>query len=125
MTSEADFLAAIAGRPDDELLLQVFADWLEENGEDQRASWVRSPVIRRWMGEQFESPIPAIIRVLKSRKGAVGVRRAVSLIGVAIVPELLPLLKDEDAYVRLQAVWCVRKVGKAAAGTSAVAVLLE
>jgi uncharacterized protein (TIGR02996 family) len=125
MTSEADFIGAIAARPDDELLLQVFADWLEENGEGQRADWVRSPPIRRWMGEKFENPIPAIIRVLKSKKGAVEVRRAVSLIGAAIVPELLPLLKDEDAYVRLQAAWCVRKVGKVAAGTPAVALLLD
>src|SRR5262249_2291832 len=34
-----------------------------------------------------------------------------------------PLLKDEDHYVRLQAVWCVRKVGKQA--SDAVPALLE
>src|SRR5262249_13522667 len=43
------------------------------------------------------------------------VRRAVPLVGAVILPELLPLLNDEDSYVRLQAVWWVRKLGKKAA----------
>ncbi len=38
---EAAFLAAIAAEPDDDLPRQVFADWLEENGQPERAELIR------------------------------------------------------------------------------------
>ncbi|HEY1379134.1 MAG TPA: TIGR02996 domain-containing protein [Gemmataceae bacterium] len=41
MTDRAAFLAAIAARPDDDLPRLVFADWLDEHGEADRAAFVR------------------------------------------------------------------------------------
>src|SRR5262245_18951060 len=114
MNREADFVAALAASPGDALLLRAFADWHEEQG-DLRAAWVRCTDVRVWMGEKFDSPIPGLIAALKAKKRVLQVRRAMPCVGAAIVPELLPLLKDEDHYVRLQAVWCVRKIGKTAA----------
>jgi uncharacterized protein (TIGR02996 family) len=41
MEEEAGFIAAIAAQPDDELLRLVFADWLEEHGQVERAELIR------------------------------------------------------------------------------------
>lgn len=40
MSSEAEFIAMIASRPDD-AARQVFSDWLEENGQVERAEYIR------------------------------------------------------------------------------------
>lgn len=39
---ERDFVEAIIDDPEDEMILLVFADWLEENGQADRAEWVRA-----------------------------------------------------------------------------------
>lgn len=39
----AAFLRAIAANPDDDTPRLVFADWLEEHGEPERAEFVRCP----------------------------------------------------------------------------------
>src|SRR4051812_48918640 len=41
MTDRAAFLAAIAANPDDDLPRLVFADWLDEHGDADRAAFVR------------------------------------------------------------------------------------
>jgi len=41
MASEAEFIAAIAANPDDDLSRLVFSDWLEENGQPERAEFIR------------------------------------------------------------------------------------
>jgi uncharacterized protein (TIGR02996 family) len=41
MTDEADFLRAIIERPDDDLPRRVFADWLDEHGQPERAEFIR------------------------------------------------------------------------------------
>jgi uncharacterized protein (TIGR02996 family) len=41
MKSEAEFIAAIAAEPEDNLPRLVFADWLEENGLTERAELIR------------------------------------------------------------------------------------
>lgn len=51
MTNDADFLAAILARPDDDLPRLVYADWLEEGGQDARAKVIR---------DQCADPRPAV-----------------------------------------------------------------
>jgi uncharacterized protein (TIGR02996 family) len=41
MSSERAFLTAILAQPDDDGLRQVFADWLEDNGDAARAEFIR------------------------------------------------------------------------------------
>ncbi|MBN9120788.1 MAG: TIGR02996 domain-containing protein [Planctomycetes bacterium] len=41
MADENDFLAAIVDRPDDDALRLVFADWLDEHGQPDRAAFIR------------------------------------------------------------------------------------
>jgi uncharacterized protein (TIGR02996 family) len=41
MPTEADFLAVIAAEPDDDTHRLVFADWLEDQGENDRAEFIR------------------------------------------------------------------------------------
>lgn len=122
MNSEADFIAAIAASPNDELLLRAFADWLEEQG-DRRAAWVRLRQVRAWMGPNFDDPIPKLIDALERRRDVIRVRKAAGLIGAPIVPELTALLGHKEPYVRKQAIWCLRRIGKPAA--EAVPALLE
>lgn len=43
MTTEAAFLKALRNKPDDDATRLVFADWLEERG-DERAAWMRAQV---------------------------------------------------------------------------------
>jgi uncharacterized protein (TIGR02996 family) len=44
VTDEAAFLAAIIERPDDDVPRLVFADWLDEHGQPERAEFVRVQV---------------------------------------------------------------------------------
>jgi uncharacterized protein (TIGR02996 family) len=44
MTAEKGFLRAILDDPDDESHRLIFADWLEENGDPERAAFVRAQV---------------------------------------------------------------------------------
>src|SRR3954467_3828719 len=41
MSSEAAFLSEIRERPDDDSPRLVFADWLDENGDPDRAEFIR------------------------------------------------------------------------------------
>jgi uncharacterized protein (TIGR02996 family) len=41
MDTEAAFIAAIAAQPDDDAVRLVFADWLDENGQPERAEFIR------------------------------------------------------------------------------------
>jgi uncharacterized protein (TIGR02996 family) len=41
MNKHEDFLHAVCENPDDEMLRLLFADWLEENGEEERAEFIR------------------------------------------------------------------------------------
>jgi uncharacterized protein (TIGR02996 family) len=127
MDSEAQFVAAIAASPDDALLLRAFADWLEERG-DRRAPWVRltgvrSRRMREWMGPAFEDPIPKMIAALKKGRRVMAVRHAAEEVGAAMVPELIALLKHERPDTRRQAIWCLRRIGKAA--SEALPALME
>src|SRR5262249_61126899 len=44
-------------------------------------------------------------------------------VGAAMVPELVGLLKHERRYTREQAIWCLRRIGKAA--SEALPALME
>jgi uncharacterized protein (TIGR02996 family) len=44
MTDDAALLAAVAAAPDDDLPRLVYADWLDENGQPERAEFVRAQV---------------------------------------------------------------------------------
>src|SRR5262245_29703782 len=122
MNTEAEFVAAIAANPYDDLLRGAFADWLEERG-DRRAPWVRSHHVLEWMRPNFEDPIPKLIASLKRRKRVIAVRDAAGAIGAAIVPDLVGLLSHEHPSVREQAIQCLRRVGKAAG--EAIPALME
>ena len=41
MTLDGAFLQAIIANPDDNALLLVYADWLEEHGQPERAEIIR------------------------------------------------------------------------------------
>ena len=41
MTNEANFLAAIRENPDDDAVRLIFADWLEDQGDTDRAEFIR------------------------------------------------------------------------------------
>jgi uncharacterized protein (TIGR02996 family) len=41
MTDHAPFIAAVIARPDDDLPRLIYADWLDENGECERAEFIR------------------------------------------------------------------------------------
>jgi uncharacterized protein (TIGR02996 family) len=44
VTDQAPFIAAIIARPDDDLPRLIYADWLDENGECERAEFIRCQV---------------------------------------------------------------------------------
>ena len=46
MPEQDSFLAAITAAPDDDLPRLVFSDWLDENGEPERAAFIRAQVQR-------------------------------------------------------------------------------
>lgn len=46
MSDREAFVSAIAANPDDDLLRLVFADWLEEHGDPERAEFIRTQI--RW-----------------------------------------------------------------------------
>jgi uncharacterized protein (TIGR02996 family) len=51
MTPEAGFLQDICENPDDDLPRLVYADWLEDNGDPDRAEFIRVQVRRARLGE--------------------------------------------------------------------------
>lgn len=44
MSERAAFISAILDKPDDDTVRLVFADWLEEHGEDARAEFIRTQI---------------------------------------------------------------------------------
>src|SRR3954463_15181880 len=44
MNPDAALLAEIVANPDDDLPRRVYADWLDENGDDDRAEFIRGQV---------------------------------------------------------------------------------
>jgi uncharacterized protein (TIGR02996 family) len=63
-SQEESFLQAIRTAPGDETPRLVYADWLEEAG-DERAPWVRDAKLFAWMGPNLENPIPKLIASLQ------------------------------------------------------------
>src|SRR5262245_24690362 len=122
MTTEADFLTAIAANPHDEVAKLVFADWLEKRG-DPRGAWLRVPWLREWLGPTLQSPIPAVVEALAKGRNVTGARRVCAEIGELVVPALIELLGHQKVRVRQQAARCLSKIG-AAAAVSAVPALL-
>jgi uncharacterized protein (TIGR02996 family) len=51
MTERDALLAAVCENPDNDTLRLVFADWLEENGDPERAEFIRVQV-------ELASPLP-------------------------------------------------------------------
>jgi len=45
VSDEADFLRAICLHPDDDAPRLIFADWLDENGQPERAEFIRSQIV--------------------------------------------------------------------------------
>lgn len=59
MTTEYAFLADIIAKPEDDLPRLVFADWLDENGQEERARWIRIQVeLERTMPDRRPWYIP-------------------------------------------------------------------
>jgi uncharacterized protein (TIGR02996 family) len=77
MTTELAFLEDICDNPDDDVPRLVFADWLEENGEEGRAQFIRLqceqakvPVYeRRWLELSLQArPLEKFARKAQSRR---------------------------------------------------------
>src|ERR1700722_10835089 len=112
--NEFEFLQAIAQAPDDKLLRQAFADWLEERS-DPRAAWVRNDTIWEFMAPDASDPVPRIIEALKPREDedwdydeSLCRERAAEALayigekGVPAVPVLLEVLElSQERYGRL------------------------
>jgi uncharacterized protein (TIGR02996 family) len=63
--TERDFLRAIKARPDDDLLRRVFADWLEENGQPERAELIRLQLDREGLPPGHPDQVPRTIRTIR------------------------------------------------------------
>jgi uncharacterized protein (TIGR02996 family) len=62
MTTSDDLLRAIGADPDDQALRLVYADWLEETGDDARSEWVRLGVAIAQQGGFDLCDVPLIER---------------------------------------------------------------
>ncbi|MEO2088149.1 MAG: TIGR02996 domain-containing protein [Gemmataceae bacterium] len=68
MSDREAFVAAVAASPEDDLPRLVFADWLDENGDPERAEFVRvqcelaKPAV--WQDTDFRDPLLARMREL-------------------------------------------------------------
>jgi uncharacterized protein (TIGR02996 family) len=65
MTEEQALVAAIRADPNDNVRRLAFADWLDEHGQHERAAWVRDVEIFWWMGPDYVSPLPQILKQLR------------------------------------------------------------
>ena len=63
MTEYEALLAAILATPDDDLPRLVFADWLEENGDPDRAEFIRVHIARWRTKEENRYPRPMKARI--------------------------------------------------------------
>ncbi len=68
MTDRQSFLTAIATDPDEDSVRLVYADWLEENGEGERAEFLRCQIelAKLDAGEQFQAE--AMVRSLSAKQ---------------------------------------------------------
>ena len=55
MSERIAFIRAICAEPDDDTARLVFADWLQENGEGERAEFIRASVRRPAMTTSYNS----------------------------------------------------------------------
>lgn len=124
MTDEAALLAAIAAAPGDETAVLVYADWLDDHDQPDRAAWVRHPLVRPWIGPGFENPIPTLLAALAAGSRTAAARKAVATVGATAVPGLIGLLKNGTTpAARAEAARCLGALKKLAA--DAVPALLE
>ena len=75
MPTEADFLAAVIADPDDDAPRLIYADWLDENGQDERAEFIKAQVaIARTIPTDHtrrapEEGCPCLFCALRRREG--------------------------------------------------------
>jgi uncharacterized protein (TIGR02996 family) len=50
-TEQAALLSAIVAHPDDDTARHVYADWLQENGDEEQATFIRDSVKLEWVKE--------------------------------------------------------------------------
>src|SRR5262245_23964451 len=87
---EAAFWRAIADEPWSHDNRLVFADWLDERGEQERAGWMRDPLVGPWMRPGQASPVDALLATLDSSSGDYEtVLSALARVGAPAVPALL------------------------------------
>jgi uncharacterized protein (TIGR02996 family) len=55
----ARFLAEVIANPDDDAPRLIFADWIEDNGDPERATCSRAPI--DWAGYQPEKIFPVTV----------------------------------------------------------------
>ena len=65
MNEEQALLAAVRADPNDNTVRLVFADWLDEHDQPERAAWVRDLEIFWWMGPDYVSPLQQIVAQLR------------------------------------------------------------
>jgi uncharacterized protein (TIGR02996 family) len=81
---QAALLAAIVAEPDDDTPRLVYADWLQEHGDEEQAEFIRESIRLYWMSEDAEGREALSVRLL----GLEGVRGEawVKGVGLTIAP---------------------------------------
>ena len=85
---EAAFWRAIAEEPYNHDHRLVFADWLEERGDTERAAWMRDPLVGPWMRPGEASPFEALLAVLDGGDSETALP-ALAIVVAGIVPVIL------------------------------------
>lgn len=67
MSEQVAFLAAIIAAPEDDLPRLVYADWLDENGDPDRAEFIRLQIERLRTKEEKQYPRPMKDRITQLR----------------------------------------------------------
>jgi uncharacterized protein (TIGR02996 family) len=67
VNEEQALVAAIRADPNDNTRRLAFADWLDEHDQPERAAWMRDIEIFWWMGPDYVSPLPQILKQLRHK----------------------------------------------------------
>lgn len=118
-TDHAAFVRAIHDRPADPLPRLVFADWLEEHGRPDQATWLRADVR---LGESYPASDPddvATVQTLTGPEGVPSLWLAKSLWDVASAVAALFLAAGRPALGALRALTAAARRATATDGERA------
>src|SRR4051794_26324308 len=58
MSEQQSLLAAVVADPDDDAVRRVYADWLDENGQPERAEFIRVQIEREKLSQRSKKRAP-------------------------------------------------------------------